>query len=100
MNYTVVWQPPALATLAKLWTDGPDRNAVAGASDSIDARLARDPLSQGESRDGPYRILFVSPLVVDLKSARPNEPSSCCACATPAGDRSIPSVDALCRPAL
>jgi hypothetical protein len=67
MNYTVVWQPPALATLAKLWTDGPDRNAVAAASDSIDARLARDPLSQGESRDGPHRILFVAPLVVDFE---------------------------------
>jgi plasmid stabilization system protein ParE len=67
MNYTVVWQPPALAALARLWTNAPDRNAVAAASDSIDVRLARDPLSQGESRDGLHRVLFVAPLVVDFE---------------------------------
>lgn len=67
MNYIVVWQPPALGALAQLWTDAPNRNAVAAASDRIDARLARNPLSQGESRAGSYRILFEPPLVVDFE---------------------------------
>jgi hypothetical protein len=64
MNFTVVWRPSALRDLADVWTNAPDRNAVTAASRAIDLRLGRDPLSQGEAREGNLRILFVPPLAV------------------------------------
>jgi hypothetical protein len=64
MNYTVEWVPVALSDLADLWNHAPDRAAVAAAANEMDARLARDPLSQGESREGDTRILVVQPLAV------------------------------------
>lgn len=64
MNYTVEWVPVALSDLADLWNLAPDRAAVAAAANDMDARLARDPLSQGESREGDMRILVVQPLAV------------------------------------
>jgi hypothetical protein len=53
-----------LGDLADLWNNAPDRAAVTAAANEIDARLARDPLSQGEGREGATRILFVEPLAV------------------------------------
>jgi hypothetical protein len=64
MNYTVEWVPSVLSDLADLWNNAPDRAAVTAAANAIDVRLARDPLSQGESREGNTRILFVPPLAV------------------------------------
>jgi plasmid stabilization system protein ParE len=64
MNYRVEWTPRALQGLANAWVTGADRSAVASASDTIDALLQRDPLSQGESRPGNRRILIVLPLAV------------------------------------
>ena len=64
MNYRVVWRPAARDELAEIWTNGPDRNAVAQAANGIDAALARAPSSQGESRSGSTRILIIVPLAV------------------------------------
>ncbi len=64
MNYTVEWVPSVVSNLADLWNNAPDRAAVTAAANEIDARLARDPLSQGEGREGNKRILLVAPLAV------------------------------------
>jgi hypothetical protein len=64
MKWTVVWQPAALDMLTKLWNNGPDRAAIAEASDRIDWALQRDPLHQGEAREDEVRILIESPLAV------------------------------------
>ncbi|MEX2120853.1 MAG: hypothetical protein WD847_14775 [Pirellulales bacterium] len=62
MKYTVVWRPVAEAELAELWSTATARDAIAIAADDIDAMLARDPLSCGESRRASTRILVVAPL--------------------------------------
>jgi hypothetical protein len=72
MTWTVVWDPSAEARLIHLWMTAPDRAAVTRAADEIDARLRRDPLNEGESRSGPYRVLFVRPLGVYYKVSEPD----------------------------
>lgn len=64
MKYTVLWRPTAERQLAALWVDAADRSAVAAAADAIDELLRRSPLTEGESRLGAERILFVPPLKV------------------------------------
>ena len=64
MNFAVIWLPAALNQLADLWTAAPDRAAVTAASYRLDERLAADPLTEGESRDGGDRIAFERPLRV------------------------------------
>jgi len=64
MNYSVEWADAAEQQLAKVWSDAKDKPAVNDAVDEIDRRLGRDPHSQGESRSGHKRILFMGPLVV------------------------------------
>ncbi len=36
MRYTVIWTPVALDSLAAIWIQAEDRNAVAAASNEID----------------------------------------------------------------
>jgi len=67
MKYTVLWKPTAEADLARIWTAATDRNAVAAAADRIDALLARDPHSRGESRGGSIRIMVELPLAVHFR---------------------------------
>lgn len=62
MNFTVLWRQKAEDQLTILWTEGPDRNAIAAAAEAIDAMLRRDPQTLGESRDGFDRLLFHAPL--------------------------------------
>ena len=65
MTYTVVWKPDAGDELARLWTDTATlRKSIAEAADTIDRLLKSDPLSQGESRSGSVRVLFIDPLGV------------------------------------
>lgn len=65
MIFTVIWRPKAEWTLAELWTDGPDRQAVADAANAIDDLLRTAPLEVGESRSAEnVRILTVFPLSV------------------------------------
>jgi hypothetical protein len=67
MSYTVTWEPEAEQALAAIWTSARDPVAVTAAADQIDWLLERDPLSEGESRDDPYRIMIVSPLGVTFE---------------------------------
>ena len=43
MRFTVVWTRAALNQLANIWMAAPDRQAVADATNQIDATLAVDP---------------------------------------------------------
>lgn len=64
MKFTVVWLPGAEQELAALWNNAEDRARIAAAADHMDAALAWDPVSFGESRGGITRIAFVAPLAV------------------------------------
>jgi hypothetical protein len=63
MIYTVVWIPRALAMLAEIWNDAPDRGAVTAASAEIDRLLRLDPDKRGR-RFRSQRLLLVPPLAV------------------------------------
>jgi hypothetical protein len=62
--YRVIWQPRAESMLAELWLESADRNELTAAAHRADARLNRDPVGAGESRDGAERLLFEGPLGV------------------------------------
>jgi plasmid stabilization system protein ParE len=64
MNYSVEWTNSAQQDLAALWVSSSDRGAVTAAADAIDVTLGRDPLGQGESRQGSARVMFLPPLGV------------------------------------
>ena len=64
MKWTVIYRPDAADELATIWVNARDRQAVANAANQIDKRLARDPLSAGESREGNSRIICEGPLAV------------------------------------
>lgn len=63
MRFTVTWLPTAERFLAQIWSDAPDRQSVTHASDSIDRRLANDPLKAVTPVDGLY-TLRIDPLIV------------------------------------
>ena len=62
--FRVRWVKSALNELASLWTsaDSATRKAITDAANEIDRRLQRNPETEGESRGGMERILFVPPL--------------------------------------
>jgi hypothetical protein len=62
--YSVEWLPSAEDELANLWNNDNDRASIAAAADAIDAALARNPFSVGESREQNSRIAFEPPLAV------------------------------------
>lgn len=72
MKYTVTWTPSAERDLALLWMQAADRQALTAAADAIDLSLRRDPLGEGEARDGTSRILFAEPLAV-LYDVQPDD---------------------------
>ena len=72
MKYAVVWQKTAEDALADLWTNAPDRNAVAAATEQVDRLLERDPSTRGESRVEPFRVLFEPPLGIDFEVIEPD----------------------------
>ncbi|HEX5269715.1 MAG TPA: hypothetical protein VFW33_04465 [Gemmataceae bacterium] len=63
MPYMVSWLPGPLATLAHIWNQAPDRQAVADAADRIDWLLQRIPTSVGVPT-GSVRRLRIAPLEV------------------------------------
>jgi hypothetical protein len=63
MRYTVVWLPNPLATLADLWTQATDRQAVADASDRLDIILRDDPETKGKLL-GTFFVCDEAPLSV------------------------------------
>lgn len=72
MRFTVFWKPTAEGQLASLWNESHDRSAIARAADEVDALLAVDPQSRGESRSGASRVLIVTPLVVAFEVREPD----------------------------
>jgi hypothetical protein len=66
MNWTVVWFESAQNHLAELWLQALDREDVATAANTIDARLRRDPFQYSESRSGNNRVMFIPPLGVSF----------------------------------
>jgi hypothetical protein len=62
--HSVEWSGPALNQLAAIWQSAPDRDAVRVAVAEIDRRLARDARTEGESREGDFRVTFCGPLAL------------------------------------
>ncbi|MFO0850369.1 MAG: hypothetical protein U0871_17685 [Gemmataceae bacterium] len=66
--FTVIWRAAALDAVSDLYVtlnlDG--QNRLASAIDSLNHRLAADPLDVGESREGSYRVAFPDVLVVSF----------------------------------
>lgn len=64
--FEVRWLQSALDDLAERWmqADGALRAAITSSVNAVDHRLSRNPTSQGESREGKERVLFVGPLGV------------------------------------
>lgn len=54
--YTVLWTTRAESQLAAMWSAATDRPSITTAANSLDADLAADPHSLGESRADSYRI--------------------------------------------
>jgi plasmid stabilization system protein ParE len=67
MSYTVVWTPAAEADLAGIWLADKNRKAITSASRIADRLLREEPHSQGESREGTTRIMFVTPLALQFE---------------------------------
>jgi hypothetical protein len=71
MNYRVVWRDrvaDGLATLTFLAFElGQDAPAISRAVAEVELRLSDDPAAEGESRDGPERLLIVHPLSVTFE---------------------------------
>jgi hypothetical protein len=63
MRYTLVWIPDADDELARIWTDAPDKRAVADATNEIERVLKHSPLSAGQEYDDD-RCLVIGPLEV------------------------------------
>jgi hypothetical protein len=64
VNYAIIWPDAALEQLADAYlaaqadSRGDEFNQ---AVDAMEAILVRDPANQGESRSGPYRVVFDLP---------------------------------------
>lgn len=68
MSYHVVWRQRVLRNLHvfkfRLLHDAYDTDELDLATAEINARLARNPADEGESRSDPERVLIVHPLSV------------------------------------
>lgn len=67
MTYTVVWTARAERHLLQLWVNAVDRGAVQRAADEVDRLLRLSPSSQGESREGDFRMMLIAPLGVKFR---------------------------------
>jgi hypothetical protein len=64
MAYRVFWHPDAELQLERILKSRLNRDKLAAAARAIDSRLAKEPLSFGESRDLGVRIGLMKPLGV------------------------------------
>jgi hypothetical protein len=66
--FAVVWMNKALDELADVYVAvGPaERTRIAAGVDALNHRLAADPLNEGESRVGGYRMTFPDLLAVSF----------------------------------
>ena len=64
--FALIWMNRALEQLANVYVTATpeERERIAAAVDALNARLRSDPLSEGESRSGGFRITFPSLLSV------------------------------------
>jgi len=67
MKYTVIWNPSAIADLARIWAAALDRAAVTAASDAIDHSLCVDPILRGETYRGLTRVVLERPLIITYR---------------------------------
>jgi hypothetical protein len=67
MRYQVLWQEEAEEALLEIWATAEDSAVVAEAANQLNALLANDPESAGESRGDRGRIVFVRPLAAMLE---------------------------------
>jgi hypothetical protein len=66
-RYTVVWLQSEEDRLAEIWPASNDRAQVSGASQAIDADLARDAGLKGMPVADNVRLLVVPPLAVEYE---------------------------------
>jgi hypothetical protein len=68
--YRVMWGPENIDNISRVY-DGlndPDREQLMVAIESLDALLASEPMSVGESRDSPFvRVAIKRPLTVTFR---------------------------------
>lgn len=59
--YEVIWFHTALDRLADIFATATlfDQERMAGAVETLNRDLAKDPYDRGESRDGIYRVVFL-----------------------------------------
>lgn len=64
--FRVIWSEFALDQLTDIFLESEleAQRRMADAVDALNRRLADDPFDQGESRDGPARVVFIDLLVV------------------------------------
>jgi len=69
VNYEVAWRADILDVLAQIYVSvkSEDRQRLAEGVEALNGRLADDPLSVGESREGAVRIAFPPLLVVRFR---------------------------------
>ena len=67
--FVVIWTDRALDRLADIVVavDLTTQDRITGAVEALNRRLARDPLVEGESREGTYRLTFVEDLAVRFR---------------------------------
>ncbi len=66
--FTVAWSDAALDALADVYVvlDLAEQDRVAAAVTALNARLAKNPHAEGESRSGGFRITFIHRLAVSF----------------------------------
>lgn len=64
--FEVRWIQSALDELMERWMEADSRlrAAITTSVNVIDVRLARNPLTEGEAREGAERVCFIDPLGV------------------------------------
>ena len=65
--HTVIFEPAALADLARAWTVAADRNAVTAAVEEAEFRLRRDPYRIGREVSEGLRACDISPVSVSYE---------------------------------
>jgi mRNA-degrading endonuclease RelE of RelBE toxin-antitoxin system len=72
MNYSVDWSDDAIATLAQIWLQAPDRVAITAAAATIDRLLAASPRANGTPVSEGLYAIEVSPLRVQFEISEEN----------------------------
>lgn len=64
--FALIWPDPTLDALADIYLAATpaERAWMAAAVDGLNARLRSDPLNEGESRSGGFRLVFIPLLTV------------------------------------